>query len=173
MILAVSGLFHVFCSGMYLKTHVLKGRSRKQNTTSTPFSHCIKESTTRFLLVFSIYYCSRQPLWKCNTKSLLSQPLLLHWQRLGNSFLEHRGPQASLWVENCHCQCHRAHTHTHEQEGKRKRALARRGASFWGSCEQPTWAHWTPHLQQPPNTSARLADAWCTFSPFSLEMVIP
>lgn len=31
---------------------------------------CIKESTAWFLRIFSIYYCSRQLLWKCNTKSL-------------------------------------------------------------------------------------------------------
>ena len=171
---AVSGLFHIFSSGIHLKkTQVLKGRSRKQNTTSLPIFHCIKESTTRFLLIFSIYYCSRQLLWKCNTKSLLSQPLLLHWQILGNSFSEHRRPQASLWVENCDCQCHRANTHIHEQEGKRRRALARCGASFWGSWVQPAWAQGAPHLQQSPHTSARLADAWCTLLPVSLEMVTP
>lgn len=42
MILAVSRLFHILCSGMHLKAHMLKGRSRKQNTTSTPFFHCIR-----------------------------------------------------------------------------------------------------------------------------------
>lgn len=124
-VLALSGRAHVFCSGMYLKTRPMHWRAGLLAPDYQHPSSLVERVHTWFLLIFSIYYCGRQLLWKCTTESLLSQPLPLHWQIPGSSFLEHRGPQASLSVENyCHCQCHRENTQTHTNRGVK-------GAQHW------------------------------------------
>lgn len=48
----------------------MRGRQTEQPQLPGAPRPCSKESTAWFLRIFSIYYCSRQLLWKCNTKSL-------------------------------------------------------------------------------------------------------
>ena len=150
----MSTSFHKLCSGMHLKTHVLKDRSRKQNTTSLPISHCIKESSTRFLLIFSIYY----RIDNCSESATLNHSCHSHCSSTGKyleihswSIVDHK--RLSGWKTVTAKVTGQTHTHTHEREAKRRRAGEAWG-QLLGVLGAARLGTGVPRLQQPPHTSA-------------------
>ena len=113
-----------------------------------------------FLLIFSIYYCSRQLLWKCSTDSLVTAsapPLANTWKFIlrasWTTSFSLGGKLLSLPMSQG------KYTHMHVNRGMR-RALERSGDQFLrgpGNSLPVQRGQWHPTSQQQPNPSARWA----------------
>lgn len=176
MILAVSGLFHIFCSAMHLAQRLMcwMAEARSKTLLVSPLSILLKSPQPGSCWYFPFITAVDNLLWKCNTlnhscHSLCSSTgkhLEIHSRSINWTTSISPGGKLSLPMSQG------KHTHTHmnrrvrESTGKAwGQFLGVLGTAHLGTLDAP--------LQQPPSTSARLADAWCTFLPFSLEMVVP
>ena len=170
----MSGLFHVFCSAMHLEQRLMRRMAEAGSKTLlvSPFSILLRSpqpgSCWYFPFITAVDNCSESATLNHSCHSLCSSTGK-HLEIHSRSIVDHK--YLSGWTivtANVTGQ-----THTHMNRRVREEHWQGVGPVSGGPGNSPPGHTGCPPLQQPPNTSARLADAWCTFLPFSLEMVIP